>query len=81
MTKSDKLNWYDHGGYTRMTATYSNINVTNESESKRSIVNEKLSQSCSTDENESKRSIVNEPFSQNCFAKENELCSTTKDES
>ena len=27
---SDNLNWYDHGGYTKMTATYSNVNVMNE---------------------------------------------------
>ena len=63
-----------------MTAPYSNVNITNESESKRSIVNEKLLQSCSKNENESKRSIVNEPLSQNCFAKEKKLCSMTKDE-
>ena len=63
-----------------MTAPYSNVIVTNESESKRSIVNEKLSQSGSTNENKSKRSIVNEPLSQNCFAKEKKLCSMTKDE-
>ena len=81
MMISDNLNLYNHGGYTKMTALYSNVNIMNRSESKRSIVNEKLLQSCSTDEDESKRSIVNEPFSQNYFAKENELCSTTKDES
>ena len=51
MMISDNLNWYDHGGYTKMTAPYSNVNVTNENESKRSIVNEKLSQRCSTNEN------------------------------
>ena len=42
MMRFDNLNWYDRGGYTKMTAPYSNVNVTNESESKRSIVNEKL---------------------------------------
>ena len=52
MMRSDKLNWYNHGGYTKMTAPYSNVIVTNESESKRSIVNEKLSQICSAKENE-----------------------------
>ena len=81
MMISDKLNWYDYGGYTKMTALYSNVNITNESKSKRSIVNEKLSQSCSTDDNESKRSIFNKPFLQNCLAKENKLCSTTKSQS
>ena len=30
--RSDKLNWYDHGGYMEMTAPYSNVNVTNEKE-------------------------------------------------
>ena len=45
MMRSNKLNWYDHINYTKMTAPYSNIIVTNESESKRSTVNEKLSQS------------------------------------
>ena len=64
-----------------MTAPYSNINVTNESESKRSIVNEKLSQSYSTNENKSKRSIFNETLSQKFSADENELCSTKEDKS
>ena len=57
MMRSDKLDWYDHGGYTKMTAPYSNVIVTNESKSKRSIVNETLLQSGSTNENKSKRSI------------------------
>ena len=69
--RSDTVNWYDHGGYTKMTAPYSNVNVTNEGESKRSIVNEKSPKSCSMNENESKRSIVNKTLSQNCTAKEN----------
>ena len=47
MMRSDKLNWYNHGGYTKIAAQYSNINITNGIESKRSIVNEKLSQNCS----------------------------------
>ena len=81
MMISDKLNWYDHGGYTKMTAPYSNVIVTNESESKHSIVNENLLQSGSTNENKSKRSIVNKPLSQKCSAKENELRSTKNNES
>ena len=81
MMKSDNLNWYDHGGYTKMTAPYSNVNFTNESESKRSIVNENLLQSCSMNENKSKRSIVNKPLSQKCSADKNELCFTKEDES
>ena len=52
MMRSDKLNWYDHGGYTKLISLYSTVNVTNEGESKRSIVNEKLSQNCSTKDNE-----------------------------
>ena len=27
MMISDKLNWYDHGGYKEMTAPYLNVNV------------------------------------------------------
>ena len=51
MMRSNKINRYDHGGYTKMTALYSNVNITNENESKRSIVNETLSQNCSVKEN------------------------------
>ena len=79
--KSDNLNWYDHGGYTKMTALYSNVNVTNRGESKHSIVNEKLLQICSANENKSKRSIVNKPLSQKCSAEDNELRSAKEDES
>ena len=60
MMRYDNLNWYDHGGYTEMTAPYSNVNVTNEGESKHSIVNERLLQNCSAKENEL------------CFTKEEE---------
>ena len=31
MMRSDTLNWYNHGGYTKMTDPYSNVNVTNKS--------------------------------------------------
>ena len=48
MMRSNNLNGYDCGGYTKMTAPYLNGNVTNEGESKCSIINENLSQSCST---------------------------------
>ena len=51
MMRSDKLNWYNHGGYTKMTAPYLNAYVTNRSGSKRSIVNEPLSHKCSAKEN------------------------------
>ena len=50
MMRSNKLNWYDHVGYTKMTTPCSNINVTNEGKSKLSIVNENLSQKCSAKE-------------------------------
>ena len=80
MMRSDNFNWYNHGGYTKMTAPYSNVNVRNEGESKRSIVNKKLSDSCSMDERESKCSIINEPLSRNCSADNNKLCSTKGDE-
>ena len=52
MMRSDNLNWYDHGSYTKMTTPYSNVIVTNKSESKHSILNKKLSQICSAKENE-----------------------------
>ena len=48
---SDKLNWYYHGGYTEMTAPFSNVDVMDESESKRSISNEPLLHQCSAKEN------------------------------
>ena len=48
----DKLNWYDHGGYTKMTAPYSNVNITNENKSKIIIVNEPFSQNYFAKENE-----------------------------
>ena len=67
MMRSNNLNCYDHGGYMKMTAPNSNVNITNDRESKCSIVNEKLLQSCSRNDNKSKCSIVNKPLSQKCF--------------
>ena len=32
MMRSDNLNWHDHSGYTKMTALYSNVNVTSKGE-------------------------------------------------
>ena len=52
MMISDNLNWYNHGGYAKMTSPYLNVNVTNKGESKHSIVNENLSQNCSAKEKE-----------------------------
>ena len=60
MMISDKLNWYGHRGYKELTAPSSNDVVTNGSNSKRSIVNDKSSQKCSAIENEL------------CFTKEDE---------
>ena len=54
------LNWYDHSGYTKMTVPHSNVIITNKSESKCSIVNEKILQKCSAKENKL------------CFTKEEE---------
>ena len=51
MMRSNKLNWYDHGGFKKMTAPYLNVIITNENESKRSIVNKTLSQNYSAKEN------------------------------
>ena len=65
MMRFDNLNWRDHGGYTRMTAPSSNVNVTDEDESKEIIVHETLSENSSTDVSESERNIVNETLSQN----------------
>ena len=46
----DTLNWHDYGGYMKMTAPSSNVNPTDEDESKRIIVRETLSRKFSTDE-------------------------------
>ena len=64
MMRSYNLNWYNQDGYTETTDLYSNVNVTNEGESKLSIVNKKLSQSCSTNKNKSKHSIGSNTLSQ-----------------
>ena len=56
--RSDKLNWYDHGGYTEMTAPYLNVYVMDKDELKCIIVHEGLSENCSTDVSESKQKIV-----------------------
>ena len=59
MMISDKLNQYNHGSYTEMTAPSSNVNVTDEDESKEIIVHETLSENNSKDVGESERNIVN----------------------
>ena len=52
MMRYNTLNWHAYGGYTEMDALSLNINATDEDKSKRIIVHEGLSQSCSTNENE-----------------------------
>ena len=65
MMRSDKLNRHDHGGYTEMTAPSSNVNVTDEDESKEIIVHKTLSENNSKDESESESNIVNKTLLQN----------------
>ena len=43
MTRSDKLNWHDHGSYTETTAPSANVNFTDKDESRETIVQETLS--------------------------------------
>ena len=64
MMRSDKLNRHDHGSYTEVTAPSSNINDTDEEESKEIIVHKTLSENSSKDVSDS-RNIVNETLSQN----------------
>ena len=49
MMRSDTLNWHDYGGHTEMTDPSSNVYSADEEESKRIIVHEGLSQSCSAE--------------------------------
>ena len=81
MMRSNTLNWNDYGGYTEITAPSLNVYSTDEDKSKRIIVHERLSQSCSTNEGESKRSIVNKTLSQKYSADVEKLCYTEKDTS
>ena len=64
MMISNTLNLHNYGSYTEMTAPSLNIYATDEDESKRIIVHETLSHSCSTNKSKSKRSIANETLSQ-----------------
>ena len=79
--RSDALNWHDYGGYTKKTAPSSNINSTDEDESKRNIVHEALSHNCSTKKYESKQSIVKKTLSQNYSAEVDKLYPTEIDKS
>ena len=65
MTRYDKLNWNDHGSYTEKTALSSNVNVTDEDESKEIIVHETLSENNYKDVSEPEHNIVNRNLSQN----------------
>ena len=80
MMRSDNLNWRDHGGYTEMTAPSLNVNVTDKDESKRIIVQEHLSENCSTDVSKSKRRIVNKNLLQSNFANVSEYTITEQKE-
>ena len=60
---SDNLNWYYHGSYAEETFPSSNVNVTDEVESKQIIVHENLSENFSTDVSKSERNSVNETLS------------------
>ena len=55
-----------------MTAPSSNVNVTDEGESKQIIVHENLSENFSTDVSKSERNIVNKTLSQNNSAEVSE---------
>ena len=64
MMISDKLNRHDHGSYTGKTDPSSNVNVTNEDESKEIIVHETLSKNQSKDVSESERNFFNKTLLQ-----------------
>ena len=68
MMRSDKLNQHDHGSYTKMTAPSSNVNVTDEDETKEIIVHQTLSENNYKDVRKSEFNTVNETLSQNNFA-------------
>ena len=49
MIRSDQFNQHNHGSYTENTAPSSNVNVTDEDESKEIIVHKNLSENKSND--------------------------------
>ena len=63
--RSDKLNRHDHGSYAEKTAPSSNVNVTDEDESKEIIVHKNLSENQSKDVSKSECNIVHKTLSQN----------------
>ena len=58
MMRSDEHNWHIHSCYVEETAPSSNVNVTDEDESKEIIVHETLSENQSQDVSESECNIV-----------------------
>ena len=65
MMRSDEHNRHVHGSYAEETAPSSNVNVTDEDESKEIIVHETLWENQSKDVSESECNIVHETLSQN----------------
>ena len=65
MMISDRLKRHDHGSYAEKTAPSSNVNTTDEDESKEIIVHETLSENKSKDVSESEHNIVNKILLQN----------------
>ena len=65
MMRSNEHNRHVHGSYAEDTATSSNVNVTDEDESKEIIVYETLLENQSKDVSKSECNIVHETLSQN----------------
>ena len=63
--RSDEHNRHVHGSYVEETSPSSNVNVTDEDESKEIIVHEYLSENLSKDVSESEFNIVHKTLSQN----------------
>ena len=65
MLRSDEYNQHVHGGYAEETAPSSNVNDTDEDESKEIIVHEPELENLSMDVSESECNIVHKNLSQN----------------
>ena len=65
MMRYDKLNWHNHGSYTEETDVSSNVNVTDEYESKEIIVHKHLLENQSKDVSKLERTVLNKTLSQN----------------
>ena len=65
MLRCGEYNQHVHGGYAEETAPSSNVNDTEDGESKEFIVHEPVSENLSMDVSESEYNIVNENLSQN----------------